>query len=217
MSQRAVPAGGYHRKSLDNSWRTPEWLLDCVRTYFGGQIPLDAASSAGNPTRAAVYLVPPAGPMFAEFDPGHQARERADRQLTLIEPSEGELVGEQILADGLVEDWPGDAAWVNPPYGSHLLTWLERIAVMGAGEGRDVVALIPTSRWEVARFQAAWSRADLVTFVRKRIAFVSAIDGAAVKGNTSGSMLLGFNAREGAWIEAFGHLGLTIRPTPVTP
>lgn len=207
MTQPAVPAGGYHRKALDNTWRTPEWLLDCVRAYFGGPIPFDAASAPDNPTQAAVYCVPPAGPLFAEFDPQPETR-----QLTLVEPHEAELVGEKLVADALEIDWPCDRFWVNPPYGGHLYAWLEKIARSGQDEGRQGVALIPTSRWETAKFQAFLAKADVITFVRKRVAFVSSRDGKPVKGNTSGSMLVGFNPAMGGWIEAFGDLGLTIQP-----
>lgn len=39
-------------------WRTPEYLLDRVRTYFGGPIPLDPATAPDNPTRAERILTP---------------------------------------------------------------------------------------------------------------------------------------------------------------
>lgn len=209
MSQPAVPAGGYHRKALDNTWKTPEWLLDHVRAYFGGQIPFDAASAPDNPTRAAVYCVPPAGPLFAEFAPSDDGR-----QLTLVEPCEPELVGERLDVDALEEDWPCDAFWCNPPYGKHIYAWLAKL-VEQSGGGREGIALIPTSRWEVEAFQAFFGEADVVTFVRKRVAFVSSRDGQPVKGNTSGSMLVGFRVDLPRWVEAFGGLGLTIQPVRV--
>lgn len=210
MSQPAVPAGGHHRKALDNTWRTPEWLLDRVRVYFGGPIPFDAASAPDNPTKAEVYCVPPAGPMFAEFDPAPEPA-----QLTLIEPEEAELVGERLVVDSLAEDWPTDRAWINPPYGSAIYDWMAKIVRSGRDEGREIVALIPTSRWEVQRFQRFFGELDAVTLIRKRVAFISSRDLKPVRGNTSGSMLCGINVDRGAWLEAFGSLGLTFTPIPL--
>jgi phage N-6-adenine-methyltransferase len=39
----------------NNIWLTPEWVLDKVRAYFGGEIPLDPCTEAHNPTRAARF------------------------------------------------------------------------------------------------------------------------------------------------------------------
>lgn len=41
---------------LKTDWQTPEHLLDCVRDYFGGPIPLDPATSPGNPTKALEFF-----------------------------------------------------------------------------------------------------------------------------------------------------------------
>jgi hypothetical protein len=45
----------FFRRSLDNSWETPERLLACVRQWLGDPIPLDAATAPDNPTRAARF------------------------------------------------------------------------------------------------------------------------------------------------------------------
>lgn len=41
--------------SLDVTWQTPPELLACVRAYFGGRIPFDAATSESNPCGADAF------------------------------------------------------------------------------------------------------------------------------------------------------------------
>ena len=41
-----------------DGWRTPQPLLECVRTLFGGQIQFDPCTDAENPTHARFYGTP---------------------------------------------------------------------------------------------------------------------------------------------------------------
>lgn len=43
MSERKAPAGTIAGPTLDTTWQTPPELLEPVRAYFGGRIPLAAA------------------------------------------------------------------------------------------------------------------------------------------------------------------------------
>lgn len=43
---------------LKTDWQTPPYLLDAVRTYFGGPIPLDVATTRENPTQALEVCTP---------------------------------------------------------------------------------------------------------------------------------------------------------------
>lgn len=43
------------KTAMETIWLTPEYVLDCVRAYFGGQIPLDPATQPNNPTKARVF------------------------------------------------------------------------------------------------------------------------------------------------------------------
>lgn len=90
MSPRAkVQAGGILRKSIDGTWRTPDYILDRARDYFGGPIPFDPATGPENPTKALRFCAGPAGTLFA---------------------------GDSLESKNGLEvawDWP---TWVNPPF-----------------------------------------------------------------------------------------------------
>ena len=90
----------------------------------------------------------------------------------------------RYLNDALVlDDWPGNRIWLNPPYGRMLDPFMRR-AADEAHKGKLVVALVPF------RCRAAWwheaviGRADEVRCVRQRIKFMR-LDGA--RGNFTGS------------------------------
>lgn len=179
MSPRAkVQAGGILRKSLDNTWQTPEKILKPVRSYFGGRIPFDPATAKDNPADAERFCSGPSGTMFAGVE------------------------GENGL--NVSWDWP---TFVNPPYGKELRDWLLKIEKETA-RGTTILALVPTSRWEMDYFHRFLAASTVVCFVRGRVAFVSSIDGAEVSGNSSGSMIVGFNVNLAAFVEAFAELGL---------
>lgn len=44
------------KQAKDTVYITPEKILEPVRNYFGGQIPLDPATEPNNPTRAEVFF-----------------------------------------------------------------------------------------------------------------------------------------------------------------
>lgn len=78
----------------------------------------------------------------------------------------------RFLWDALVlDDWPGERIWLNPPYGRKLAPFVRR-AALEASKGKLVVALIPF------RCRAAWwheaviGKAYQVRCVRKRIKFI---------------------------------------------
>lgn len=187
MSPRAkVQAGGIIRKSLDNTWQTPDRILERVRAYFGGEIPFDPSTAKDNPTRAQRYCAGVPGTLFASNLPAE------------------DLAGRNGLE--VAWDWPW---FCNPPYGTELKAWL---AKMGAEEERrrdvDGIALIPASRWETRYFQTLFSsRPHLVCWHLGRVAFKSSKDGKEVAGNCSGSLLVGFNADSARFIDAFEQLG----------
>jgi hypothetical protein len=190
MSPRAkVRAGGIIRTSLDNTWRTPESILERVRVLLGDPIPFDAATGPENPAKAARFCAGAPGTLFAP-------------------KPEAELTAHEVLArtNGLEQpwDWP---TWLNPPYGSELRDWLRKIE-LEAARGTTIVTLLPCGRWETDYFQRFLGLAPLVCLHRKRVAFVSSIDGKAVGANPGASMLLGFNVREReSFRVAFSPLG----------
>jgi hypothetical protein len=50
--ERKAPVGTIAGPCLRTTWRTPDWLLQPVRDYFGGSIPFDLATTRFNPTGA---------------------------------------------------------------------------------------------------------------------------------------------------------------------
>jgi phage N-6-adenine-methyltransferase len=58
VSERVAPTGTITGPCLDTTWQTPPELIDPVRAYFGGRIPLDAASTESNPTEALEWRTP---------------------------------------------------------------------------------------------------------------------------------------------------------------
>lgn len=189
MTLPKVQAGGIIRTALDNTWQTPEYILDAARAYFGGPIPFDAATTTANPTRALRYCALPA----------------AEDTGPSLFPDPAEGAGAMRGPDGLAVEWDAPT-WVNPPYGEHLRAWLAKIA-SEARRGAEVVALLPCSRWEQGYFTDVLATANAVCFHRGRIAFISSIDGEPVGGNPSASMLLGCNVDRARWLAAFGDIG----------
>lgn len=184
MSERKAPAGGIIRASLDNTWRTPERILGVARRILGDPLPLDAATSSANTTRAARYC--------SVADPMEQAQTR----LWSADPVDGESIGCGLDAEW---DWPW---WCNPPYGRELKRWLAKMA-SEARRRPDVpgLALLPCARWEQPYLTDALAQANALCLIRGRVAFVSSIDGEEVGGNPYANMIVGFNC----WFAKFSE------------
>jgi hypothetical protein len=200
VSPRAkVQAGGVLRKSLDTTWRTPEYLLERARFYFGGEIPFDPATSPNNPTRARRFCAGAPGAIFAPKP---------------IDEIFGEAVAGQlhtVALDALARssgldvswDWP---TWVNPPFAKE---WIVKIGEEAA-RGSEIVALLGANRFETDYLQATLERACSLGLHRRRVKFISSIDGKPVSGNPYPSMLVGFNVNRQRFAEAFKPLGLVL-------
>jgi hypothetical protein len=188
VAERKAPAGTISGPCLRTDWLTPPDLLEAVRNYFGGQIPLDPATVPDNPTGAEAFCVEPAPPQGVLFD----------------EPLGRSPAG----ADGLRVSW-GRAAFVNPPYGKVIRRWLAKI-VQEAAAGCEIVALLPCARWEQAYLHDALRCASAIWFKRGRVDFVNPETGDAVSGNPYASMMVGWNVDRARWAAALGHLGLVL-------
>lgn len=68
--------------------------------------------------------------------------------------------------DGLHAEWSG-RIWLNPPYGSQLRSWINRLSCWGNG-----IALVP-ARTEVESWfwPYIWEAADAILFIRGRLYF----------------------------------------------
>jgi phage N-6-adenine-methyltransferase len=77
--------------------------------------------------------------------------------------------------DGLKQDWAGERAWMNPPYGRGIGKWMQK-ALNESRRGAVVMCLVP------ARTDTRWwhdyAMRGQVTFLRGRVRFVGARNGA---------------------------------------
>lgn len=67
--------------------------------------------------------------------------------------------------DGLAQSWAG-RVWMNPPYGSEVEAWMNRLATHGQG-----TALIFARTETEAFHRTVWQRADAVLFLHGRLYF----------------------------------------------
>lgn len=243
MSRRAKAPTGFvghtDKARLKVDWQTPDYLLQPVRDYFGGEVPFDAATAIDNPCGALEFAARPlcarAGCGHRETD--HLTQEEVDKlnakaakkgerlllegcqacagtceEYRAGEQLQAELVngGRHVSLDGLAYEWPR-RVWCNPPYGKHTREWLPKLGA-AAAEGREIVALLSCARWEQPYFMSAFRRVNALCFIERRVDFVNPSTGDAVSGNTYANMFLGFNCSLPLWRLAFRHLEDPKRP-----
>lgn len=105
--------------------------------------------------------------------------------------------------DGLTSPWFG-TVWMNPPYGPHTKTWMEKLSEHGDG-----IALV-FARTDVQWFQQFGTRADVVCFIDGRIRFYQGSTEKRGGSPGAGSMLLAFGPTAAAAVEQSG-LGACMR------
>ena len=174
-------------KCKSTVYLTPSTILDPVRGYFGGQIPLDPATEWNNPTGAAAYGTKP-------------------------EECNGLAAIGDYMGDGLKIDWfEQGGVFVNPPYGKELRLWCEKIWEE-AQNGATIIALLPAGpRFATRYFQEniLTPALDAVTFVKGRVKFLRP-DGSPTTGqNPYDSCIYGYNVDIERFRECLGHLGAT--------
>lgn len=114
--------------------------------------------------------------------------------------------------DGLSMTWSG-RVWLNPPYGSQLKTWIERLSNHGNG-----IALVP-SRTEVESWfwPFIWEKADAIFFFRGRLYF-NRPDGSREGNAGHGSVLAIYGRKNIAAVKRSGIAGriveLSVSPPP---
>lgn len=86
--------------------------------------------------------------------------------------------------DGLEEKWEGKV-WLNPPYGSHVKKWLDKLYEHGDG-----IALV-FSRTDTKWAQEHLSKCDGVNFLKGRVSFIHE-SGKHSHNASNGSMLLAY-------------------------
>jgi hypothetical protein len=70
-----------------------------------------------------------------------------------------------VQDDGLSKEWFG-RVWLNPPYGKHTDSWLERLSEHGNGIAL-IFARTETETW----FKSVWDKASGILFIRGRLHF----------------------------------------------
>ena len=95
--------------------------------------------------------------------------------------------------NGLEMDWE-DGTFVNPPYGPEIKDWIRKIKEE-AEAGREIIALLPASRWEQQYFQECVfnHRLDWMCLIRKRLQFFDGNKKEVCKSNPYASVLYGYN------------------------
>lgn len=74
--------------------------------------------------------------------------------------------------DGLHQNWAGERAWMNPPYGAEIYAWTQKARRAAAIYGALVVGLLPAST------DLAWWHDDIidhaeVRYIRGRVRFLT--------------------------------------------
>lgn len=113
--------------------------------------------------------------------------------------------------DGLGAEWHYcDNAFVNPPYGKALYTWIEKVVTEAASGMKIVLLVSASSRWDQAKWQRIYSP-QLTTFVmpRGRVKFLDE-NGVQQKSPPYPSVLYCYNIDPADVAKAFGHLGTVV-------
>lgn len=110
--------------------------------------------------------------------------------------------------NGLLLHWFG-FVWLNPPYGSQLGTWLNRLALHNNG-----IALT-FARTDTRAFHAhVWPLASALLFIRGRITFHQPDGQSAPLGHNSGgpSVLIGYGPEARSRLENCKDMGAVVIP-----
>lgn len=113
-----------------------------------------------------------------------------------------------IEDDGLSQAWSG-RVWLNPPYGPHTGTWLERLARHGDGIAL-IFARTETENW----FRFIWGVAQGVLFLRGRLNFFHSAGNQARKNAGAPSALVAYGADNAARLRLCGLPGWFVVPAP---
>jgi len=73
--------------------------------------------------------------------------------------------------DGLKQDWEGEVAFVNPPYGREIKKWVEKCFIEGKKKNTTVVLLIP-ARTDTTYFHNFIYGKSEIRFLKGRLKFV---------------------------------------------
>lgn len=109
-----------------------------------------------------------------------------------------------IEDDGLSKPWTG-RVWLNPPYGKHTHSWMERLAAHGNGLAL-IFARTETACW----FKTVWGVADAVLFLRGRLNFCYVSGAQALKNSGAPSAIVAYGKENSDRLKGSGISGFFI-------
>jgi hypothetical protein len=116
-------------------------------------------------------------------------------------PTADEMYTPETHGDGLSLPWFG-RVWMNPPYGSAMTAWLEKMAQHGNG-----ITLI-FARTDTAAFHDyVWPHADALLFLRGRITFLRPDLSAPSANSGAPSVLLAYGDQNADLLRTCGLAG----------
>lgn len=116
-------------------------------------------------------------------------------------PTADEIYTPETHGDGLSLPWSG-RVWMNPPYGTVMGSWLERMADHGKG-----IALI-FARTDTAAFHDfVWPHADALLFIRGRLTFLRPDLSAPIANSGAPSVLLAYGDEDADLLRTCGIPG----------
>jgi len=131
-----------------------------------------------------------------------------------------------LCQGGIEHQWYQDSlamegTFVNPPYGSAIKIWIEKIN-LESQMGVPIIALLPASRWEQKYWQdnVLSDTLKFMCLIRSRVSFLKPGGGIA-KGNPYPSILYFYENQNRLWFrpkfyDCFKHLGLILCPQIVS-
>lgn len=106
-----------------------------------------------------------------------------------------------IVDDGLSREWQG-RVWLNPPYGPHTGTWLEKLALHGHGTAL-IFARTETEAWH----RWVWPIATSILFLEGRINFHHVSGSRAQKNAGAPSALISYGSIDAETLKTCGIPG----------
>ncbi len=101
----------------------------------------------------------------------------------------------------------GGRVWLNPPYGPHTGSWLEKLREHGNGIAL-IFARTETDVW----FRHIWGIADRILFLRGRLNFHHVTGQRADKNSGAPSALIAYGAENAAKLDSCPIAGARIKP-----
>lgn len=112
--------------------------------------------------------------------------------------------------NGLIQPW-GASAFVNPPYGRELYSWVEKVVLEASLGVRIILLVSASSRWDQERWQKMYSP-ELTTFlmIKGRVKFLSSDNTRASGSPPYPSVMYFYNLSPDVVADEFGHMGTVV-------